>query len=349
MSPASRALAAGALEEAQEVGPVALHGAAEVVAEEASHAVGVATRRVEERDPSSVGPRPDGTHANAVGRVAVEHGNAGRVGAEQAWRTRLLLEERAERREAVDRDSDAAAERLRCDLDASALEAKTLPLDRLVLEVLVAERLDDEGVAELASRNELRGGLGRDEVIAVRTSAALDLALPHEQLRGLEVEHVVLRERHRRHLDAAEWTEPCLGRHARDVGDARQVRGEHAAPRMTATARTRRLLLIGRRDDLGCGRRGGLRVLLELQLKLPLEALERLRARALARQVRDALRQLRVEVAHPRDEREDGRDEPREAHRGHHVLEPDAHGVDVRCVRRGHRLALRVVRPSHDG
>ncbi len=59
-------------------------------------------------------------------------------------------------REQIDGRRHAAPQRLRGDVDAGARPARALPLDGLVLDVLVAERLDDERVAELAALDDRR-------------------------------------------------------------------------------------------------------------------------------------------------------------------------------------------------
>src|SRR6202011_3030944 len=58
VSPAPWALSAGAFEKARDARAVALHGAREVLTEEAFDAVRVACRRIEERHPARIGPSP---------------------------------------------------------------------------------------------------------------------------------------------------------------------------------------------------------------------------------------------------------------------------------------------------
>ena len=138
VAPAAGALAADAFQEAEDVGAVALHGTREVFAEKAFDAVGVAARRIEESDPARIRPAPHGAAADAFGRGGVENRDTGGVGAEQARGARLLCDELGHGREQVDRRSDASSECLRGDVDPRAREARGLPLDRLVLQVLVA-------------------------------------------------------------------------------------------------------------------------------------------------------------------------------------------------------------------
>jgi hypothetical protein len=136
--PAAGALAARALEEAHDARAIALHGAREVGTKEALDALGVADGRVNEAHPSCVGPSPHRAAANALGRVAIEHGDAGGVRTEQPGAARLLTNEASHRREQIERRSDAAPECLRGDFNAGAGEASALALDGLVLDVLVA-------------------------------------------------------------------------------------------------------------------------------------------------------------------------------------------------------------------
>jgi hypothetical protein len=111
--PAAGALAARALEEAHDARAIALHGAREVGTKKALDALGVADGRVEEAHPSCVGPSPHRAAADPFGRVAIEHRDAGGVGAEQPGAARLLTNEASHRREQIERRSDAAPERLR--------------------------------------------------------------------------------------------------------------------------------------------------------------------------------------------------------------------------------------------
>ncbi len=151
VTPAAGTLATRALEERHHAGAVALHGAGEVVAQEAPHAVRVGARCIEEDHPACVGPAPHGAAADASGRRGIEHRDTGGVRAEQPWRTRLVLDERCHRTEHVDSRGHAPAKRLRGDVHTCTAPVRALPLDRLVLDVLVAERLDEQRVAELAS------------------------------------------------------------------------------------------------------------------------------------------------------------------------------------------------------
>ena len=138
MAPAAGALTAGALDEVGGAGAVTLHGASEVVAEETAYAVGVAYWRVEEADPQRVGPAPDSAGADAIGHIPVEHGQSGGIGAEQPGCASLLVDDSRDRSEQVDVGGDTAAECLRRQVGASALESQALPLDRLMLGYLSA-------------------------------------------------------------------------------------------------------------------------------------------------------------------------------------------------------------------
>jgi len=191
--PASRALAAGALEEVGDAGAVALHGAGEVVAEEAFDAVGVAGGRIEERHPAGIGPGPDGAVANAFGRIGIEHGDARRVGAEHAGAARLLSDEASDGREQIEGRGDSASEGLRCDLDARARESRALPLDGQVLDVLVARCLDQQPVGELATLDDLRRGRGRYDGVVVGAGDRLVEALLDEDAGRDDVENEAAR------------------------------------------------------------------------------------------------------------------------------------------------------------
>ncbi len=79
---------------------------------------------------------------------------------------RLLGDELGHGHEQVDVRGDAAAERLRSDVDAGARAAQALPLDRLVLEVLVAGRLDDQRVAELAALDDGAAACGAETIVS---------------------------------------------------------------------------------------------------------------------------------------------------------------------------------------
>ena len=139
VAPASGPLTAGALHESRDVRAVTLHGPHEIFAQEPAHAVRIPLRRIEEADPKGVGPTPHRALPDAVGRIAVEHRNAGRVGRQQPGRSCLRLDHFRHRRQRVDRDRDGAAQCLRRDVHARARPAKALPLDGLMLKVLVGE------------------------------------------------------------------------------------------------------------------------------------------------------------------------------------------------------------------
>ena len=156
VSPAAGSLAAGAFEEGGDACAVALHGAREIVAEKPPDTVGVALWRIEERDPTRVGPAPHGAVADAFGRFGIENREAGRIGPKQARRARLFLDEARDRGEQINRGGNGAPERLRSDIYAGAREARGLPLDGLMLNVLVAHGFDDESVGELSALDDLR-------------------------------------------------------------------------------------------------------------------------------------------------------------------------------------------------
>ncbi len=104
-----------------------------------------------------------------LGCVGIKDGDAGGVGAEQSWAARLLLNEPSDGHEQIDCRRHAPSERLRRNLDAGAREARALPLDRQMLDELVAHGLDDQTVRELAVV-----GDDRYRVRAVRLQCARD-------------------------------------------------------------------------------------------------------------------------------------------------------------------------------
>jgi hypothetical protein len=111
-------------------------------------------------------------------------------------------------------------------------------------------------------------------------------------------------------------------------------------PSSTAPTGAALLLLIARRlRSAGRCCRGGRRNQpRQGQHEQALEALERLRAWALASQLRHALAELQIDVAHAPDETDDRDYELDELHRREHLLEPLAQLVEVRNVRRRGRL-----------
>src|SRR5204863_5404167 len=115
VSHATWPLPTSALDERGDARPIALHGAAEVVAEEATYAIRVAARRVEERHPARVGPGPHRTGADPVGHLGVQDGDAGRVGAEQPGSARLLGDEASDGSDQVDVRRDTASQSLGSD------------------------------------------------------------------------------------------------------------------------------------------------------------------------------------------------------------------------------------------
>ena len=112
-------------------------------------------------------------------------------------------------------------------------------------------------------------------------------------------------------------------RHALNDLHAREMRRQRAAPVDDVPLRAGFVRL-----GFRLGGRAASRQPRERQHELALEALERLGARALATQMRELLDQLGVDVAHPRDERQDRRDELDEAQRLDHPLQPRAHRLE---------------------
>ena len=253
MGPAPWALAARALEEGQDARAVALHGAREVRAEEAFHTLGVADGRIEEGHPSGVGPGPHRAVADPFGRIGVEHGDAGGVGTEQAWGSRLILDEPGDGGEQVDRGGDAPAERLRRHVDPGASEASALPLDGLMLDVLVAHSLDDQRVGELAALDDLRRRRRGNDRVVVGASDGLVEALFNEHVRRDHVENQAARVTDGGHHRAALRADAQLRGHAIEHGHARQVCGRRAPPGVAPA--TLRPLGVGRRVVHGL--RGG--------------------------------------------------------------------------------------------
>ena len=71
---------------------------------------------------------------------------------------------------------------------AGTRPTQALSLDRLVLEVLVCQRLDDERGAELAALDQLGRRWGRHDRVVVRARHALVQSLAHEELCWPDVE-----------------------------------------------------------------------------------------------------------------------------------------------------------------
>src|SRR5260221_4289893 len=187
---------------------VALNGAGHVIAEEVAHALGVAVRRVEEADPASVGPTPHGAGADAIGDARIEHGDAGGVRTEVAGGSSLLGDEIGHGLEQVDVRVDAAAECLGCDLDSGTGEADALSLDRVVLDVLVAGRLDDERVAERSALDDRGRRRRRDDGVVGRACDGLvDAALDEEPCRH-DIHALADRVGNGLQLLAAPWPAP---------------------------------------------------------------------------------------------------------------------------------------------
>jgi hypothetical protein len=210
--------------------------AREIFSEEAFDAVGVARRRIEERHPARVGPGPHRAVADALGRIAIEHGDAGGIGAEQAGSSRLVFDESSDWGEQIDRGRDASAECLRSHVDTDASKAGALPLDGLMLDEFVAHRLDDERIGELASLDDLRRRSRRHDRVVVGASDGLVEALLDDDARGDHIENQATRVAHRRHHGAATRANAKLRGHAIEHGHARQVRGRRPTPRMTSAA-----------------------------------------------------------------------------------------------------------------
>ena len=219
----------------------------EVLAEEALDAVGVADRRVEEGDPALV---PTQHH---IVPLRMPSGGRGRAPAGR-WRRWRAARARASacgscaRRGRADRSrADAAPERLRRDVDAAACEAAALPLDGLVLEVLVADRLDDERVAELAALDDLRRRLGRHDGVVVRAGDALVETLLDEERAGrtLRISHARGRRSSSREPHSGQMR--CSGGTGLNTATRLQVRRRRGAPRVLPL----RLFLGLSRPDLG--------------------------------------------------------------------------------------------------
>src|SRR6202142_1873565 len=364
VTPASRAQSAGALDERRDVGAVALDVPADILAEKTADTGGVTLCRVDEAHPTRVGPAPDRALPDAIGGVAVKHRDAGRVGGQQAGRPRLLLDHPGDRRQQIDRRADAAPERLGSDVDAGTRPAQGLPLDRLVLEKLVGQRLDDEGGAELAPLDQLGRRRGRYDRVVVRARHPLSQSLAHEKLGRPYVEDLAYRVGDCLHLLAAQRAGSQVRRDRVDLGDALEVFGQGRAPRMTGPFLLR--LLVRTRAPAGpvlvVRRRGRLVDYRdqdpEGEQQLALDAAELLRLRSPAPHVHQAPCQLRVDVAHPRDERNDRDHELDEPQRLDHLLQPLPDVIDVGHVGRSDRRWLahpaessvaRRKRPEHDG
>jgi hypothetical protein len=140
---------------------------------------------------------------------------------------------------------DAPAQRLRRALDSVLLEARALPLDGHVLEVLVARCLDDQRVAELAAFHDRRWRRRRDDRVVLGTGDGFVDADPDEHLRRLDVEHLAARVADGPHLGAAVWADAQLGRHGVGHLDALELGRQWGRPPARTRAALRLRLAIG--------------------------------------------------------------------------------------------------------
>lgn len=224
--------------------------------------------------------------------------------------------------------SHGAPKSLRRDVEARAREAQALPLDRLMLNELVARGFDDHRVAELAALDDGgRGRRGDDGVVGGARDGLVDTALD-DDLRRDDIDGFADGVVDCLHLTSAERAVPeRLWDGIRDI-HAPEMRGELATSSTSVSAGLLRL------------RVGGPRLLRvssdsshEREQQLALEALEGFGARALAREMRDTLRELEIDVAHAAHEGQDGEYELDEPQPPDHLLEPSAELVEVRDIR----------------
>lgn len=164
---ATWALATGALNTVGSGGAIALHGARQGPTEKIRDALGVAVRGIEEAHPTCVGPTPHGAGADAFRDGGVQDRDASRVGAEIAWRASAHSDQLGNGHEQIDVRGDAASERLWRNFQPGASEAQTLSPDGLMLDVLVAGGLGDQGVAKLAALDDRRWRRSRDDRVVV--------------------------------------------------------------------------------------------------------------------------------------------------------------------------------------
>lgn len=90
---AARASSTGALDAVGDARAIALDGTPQIGTEEVTHALTIATRRVEEAHPPSIRPAPDGAYTDPLEYFRVEHGDTSRVGAEVSRGTRSISDE----------------------------------------------------------------------------------------------------------------------------------------------------------------------------------------------------------------------------------------------------------------
>src|SRR5205814_8528072 len=101
-------------------------------------------------------------------------------------------------------------ERLGSNVDASAREVHALPLDELMLDVLVAERLDDERVTKNTTLDDRRRRRRRHDGVVVRARDALVQPLLDDDLCRDDVEDLAFRVRERFHLAATDGADTFL-------------------------------------------------------------------------------------------------------------------------------------------
>lgn len=295
------------------------------------HAFGVPARAVEEADPARVRPAPHCAGADASRHLRVENGDGRGVGAQDPRSARALLDLLRHWLEEINRRADAATERLRRDVDASSRKPRRLSLDGRMLDVLVADGLDEQRVTELTALDDASCRLSTDRRVVMGTGDGLVLLLHHDDLCRDDIEVLAAeREAHRLHLGAADRALALVPRHLIVALDAPEMCRQLAASRMVVA-------LLRSRTALGLHERRPE----DRKHELPLEPLECLGGRALTLEVSDLLRQVEVDVAHPLEEHDDRRDDLDEESRRELLREPPTHLLEVGRVRRRDRWLRR--------
>src|SRR5690606_14036983 len=100
------------------------------------------------------------------------------------------MNRRGQRSDRVDRTRDVSAEWLRRDVDAAPAPLRALPFERLVLHVLVEERLDHEPARELAPPNQLEWRRRAEDRVVVRAGDRLVDSTSNDELRRNQVERL---------------------------------------------------------------------------------------------------------------------------------------------------------------
>jgi hypothetical protein len=323
---------------------VAHHTAEGVPLEELLEVLGVSTRRIQKARVAVIAleePERAALDAQRVGPI--EHRHARGVERGEARGQSALADMSDDRVEQIDHLADRRSERVGRQRHVLLAGVSLHALEGHGVLVVIDQRLHQKLVAENATVDGFVGRVGRHNVIAARTGARLDLGLRHDERQGTHVElfgggldgdalglHVTVRTRALGVVDE------------KHVGHPRQVGGQlgSAVRGRFFSAALFGLLVLGRCRLAVIGRRR------DPKGQLHLQPAHRLIRRAFARRARELLHQLRVEIAHSHQQRDDRRHQPGDRALGDHVRDELLDGFEVRSERAGDRRGL-VARGAH--